>query len=75
MVKRIRVKGQDQVLLGNGQISHDLRTQLISLFQPTQDQYIQVISQEGGRLLALIGLEPGKGFALRRVFKYEDNRG
>ncbi|MNK93263.1 tRNA pseudouridine synthase B [compost metagenome] len=70
MVKRIRVKGQDQVLLGNGQISHDLRTQLISLFQPTQDQYIQVISQEGGRLLALIGLEPGKGFALRRVFKY-----
>jgi tRNA pseudouridine55 synthase len=70
MVKRIRVKGQDQVLLGNGQISHDLRTQLISMFQPTQDQYIQVISQEGGRLLALIGLEPGKGFALRRVFKY-----
>lgn len=69
MVKRIRVKGQDQVLLGNGQISHDLRTQLISLFQPAQDQYIQVISQEGGRLLALIGLEPGKGFTLRRVFK------
>lgn len=70
MVKRIRVKGQDQVLLGNGQISHDLRTQLIALFKPSEDQYIQVLSQDSGHLLALIGLEPGRGFVLRRVFKY-----
>ncbi|HWU45078.1 MAG TPA: tRNA pseudouridine(55) synthase TruB [Bdellovibrio sp.] len=69
-LKRIRIKGQDQVLLGNGQISHDLRSQLISLFKPEADQYIQVLSQEGGRLLALVGLEPGRGFVLRRVFKY-----
>lgn len=69
-VKRVRIKGQDRVLLGNGQISHDLRSQLITAFNPSQDQYIQVIAQDGGQLLALIGLEPGRGFALRRVFKY-----
>ncbi|MGZ3775447.1 MAG: tRNA pseudouridine(55) synthase TruB [Pseudobdellovibrionaceae bacterium] len=67
--KKIRVKGQDRVLLGNGQISHDLRSQLITLFNPSEDQYIQIIAQDGGQLLALVGLEPGKGFALRRVFK------
>lgn len=69
-VKRIRIKGQDQVLLGNGQISHDLRSQLICIFQPDQDKYVQVLSQEEGKLLALVGLEPGRGFVLRRVFKY-----
>lgn len=69
-VKRIRVKGQDRVLLGNGQISHDLRSQLITVFKPSEDQYIQILSQESGHLLALIGLEPGRGFVLRRVFKY-----
>lgn len=69
-VKRIRVKGQDRVLLGNGQISHDLRSQLITAFKPSEDQYIQILSQEDGKLLALIGLEPGRGFVLRRVFKY-----
>ncbi|UOF02360.1 tRNA pseudouridine(55) synthase TruB [Bdellovibrio reynosensis] len=69
-VKRIRVKGQDRVLLTNGQISHDLRSQLITAFKPAEDQYIQVIDQDGGQLLALIGLDPGKGFALKRVFKY-----
>ncbi|MBO9666669.1 MAG: tRNA pseudouridine(55) synthase TruB [Bdellovibrio sp.] len=69
-VKRIRVKGQDQVLLGNGQISHDLRSQLISVFKPEEDQYVQVLALEGGQLLAIVGLEPGRGFVLRRVFKY-----
>lgn len=69
-VKRIRVKGQDRVLLGNGQISHDLRAQLISLFNPAQDKYIQVLAQDSGQLLALIGLEAGRGFVLKRVFKY-----
>lgn len=68
-VKKIRVKGQDRVLLGNGQISHDLRSQLITYFNPDQDQYIQIVSAEAGNLLALIGLEHGRGFILRRVFK------
>lgn len=70
-VKKVRIKGQDRVLLGNGQISHDLRSQLITAFNPSQDQYIQVVAQDGGQLLALVGLEPGRGFVLRRVFKYE----
>lgn len=69
-LKRIRIKGQDKVLLGNGQISHDLRTQLITLFNPSEDQYVQITAQDDGHLLALVGLEPGKGFVLRRVFKY-----
>ncbi|MNJ98525.1 tRNA pseudouridine synthase B [compost metagenome] len=68
--KRLRVRGQDQVLLGNGQISHDLRTQLIAAFKPEEDQYVQVMSQDSGALLAVIGLEPGRGFVIRRGFKY-----
>lgn len=71
--KRIRVKGHDEVLLGNGQISHDLRTQLITAYDPAQDSMIQVFSQTSGRMLALVGLEAGKGFVLRRVFRYEDS--
>lgn len=70
MTKRVRVKGQDQVLLGNGQISHGLRTQLISLFKPHEDQYMQILAHETGDVLALVGLEQGKGFVIRRVFKY-----
>lgn len=68
-IKRIRIKGQDKVLLGNGQISHDLRIQLITAFKPEEDQYIQIVAQETGHLLAIVGIEPGKGFVLRRVFK------
>ncbi len=70
LTKRVRVKGQDQVLLGNGQISHGLRTQLISLFKPHEDQYMQILAHETGQVLALVGLEQGKGFVIRRVFKY-----
>lgn len=70
MTKRVLVKGQDQVLLGNGQISHGLRTQLISLFKPHEDQYMQILAHETGQVLALVGLEQGKGFVIRRVFKY-----
>lgn len=69
-VKRIRIKGQDRVLLGNGQISHDLRRQLISMFDPGKDQYVQVLDLETDKLMAIIGLETGKGFVIKRVFKY-----
>lgn len=69
-VKRIRVRGQDRVLLGNGQISHDLRSQLITAFKPSEDQYVQILAQDSGEMLALVGLEQGRGFVLRRVFKY-----
>jgi tRNA pseudouridine55 synthase len=65
----IRVKGQDEVMIGNGLISHRLKTQLISAYRPEASNVIKIVSQEG-LLLALIGLEPEKGFAIRRVFRY-----
>lgn len=68
--KVIRVKGQDLHLINNGMISHDLRTQLISIFQPGIDEGVKIVSHEGNELIALIGLEPEKGFVIRRVFRY-----
>ncbi|MFZ3229381.1 MAG: tRNA pseudouridine(55) synthase TruB [Pseudobdellovibrio sp.] len=67
-VKRIRVRGQDQALMKNGQISHNLKSQLISMFNPALDQIIQILPEEKGSLLALIGLEEGTGFKIKRVF-------
>ncbi|MBC7464951.1 MAG: tRNA pseudouridine(55) synthase TruB [Bdellovibrio sp.] len=67
-VKRIRIKGQDQALMKNGQISHNLKTQLITTFNPKQDQIIQILPEEKGKILALIGLEEGTGFKIKRVF-------
>ena len=69
-VKGIRVGGQDAVLMKNGQISHSLRTQLITRFNPENDEIIQIWPEEKGRLLALIGLEKGQGFKVKRVFNY-----
>lgn len=66
--KRIRIKGQDAVLMKNGQISHQLRVQLITQFNPEQDEYIQVLSEKRGQLLAIIGLEKDQGFKIKRVF-------
>ncbi len=66
-VKRVRIKGVDQKLLMNGTISHDLRVQLIQTFKPETDQVIQVFSQDTGLLLALLGLDPDRGFVIRRV--------
>lgn len=67
-VKRIRVKGQDSVLMKNGQISHQLRVKLITQFNPSQDEYIQILSEKRGQLLAVIGLEKDQGFKIKRVF-------
>ncbi len=67
-VKRIRVKGQDAVLMKNGQISHQLRSQLIAQFNPTTDEIIQILPETRGHLLAVIGLEKDQGFKIKRVF-------
>ncbi len=69
-VKSIRVHGQDEVLLKNGQISHSLRSQLISRFDPNADELIQILPEKRGCLIALIGLEKGQGFKIKRVFNY-----
>lgn len=66
-VKKIKIKGQDLNLLRNGQISHNLRSKLIIIFNPEKDQYVQVVDSHA-RLIALIGNELGKGFRIKRVF-------
>ena len=67
-VKKIKVKGQDETLLKNGQISHDLRAQLIIKFNPEVDELIQICPASGVGILALIGIEPEKGFRIKRIF-------
>ncbi len=67
-VKKIKVKGQDETLLKNGQISHDLRSQLIIKFNPEVDELIQICPASGVGILALIGIEPDKGFRIKRIF-------
>lgn len=67
-IKSIRIKGQDAVLMKNGQISHPLRTQLITKFNPELDEVIQILPEEKGKILALIGLEKDQGFKIKRVF-------
>ena len=68
--KKIRVKGQDQRLLKNGQISHDLKLKLIHACNPEIDRLIFVTSNES-EPLALIGFEEHVGFSIRRVFHFE----
>lgn len=80
-IRKIRVKGPDQTLLMNGQISHDLRSLLITQVRPEQyrregldpapvgEDLVQVHSV-ANQLLALVALEQGKGFTIRRVFRY-----
>ena len=67
-VKSIRIKGQDAVLMKNGQISHPLRSQLITRFNPDLDEVIQILPEEKGKILALIGIEKTQGFKIKRVF-------
>lgn len=68
--KSIRVSGASEALIRNGQISHELRRRLIIYFNPEVDTGIKILSQRPEELLALVGLEPGKGFVVRRVFRY-----
>lgn len=67
--KTVRAKGMTAHLLNNGQISHDLKAQLIRVVDPAVDAGVKVLTADG-QLLALVGLEPGKGFVIRRVFRY-----
>lgn len=69
-IKRIRVKPQDENHLKNGLISHELRAHLIAQFDPEIDVVLQVISLSTEKLIALIGVEPGRGFVVRRGIKY-----
>lgn len=67
-VKRVLIEGKDAKLLRDGLIGHHLRSLLVSKFRPQEDEVVQIHSREEGDLLALIGLDPSKGFQIRRVF-------
>ena len=68
--KVVKVDGHDELLLNNGQISHDLRSKLIVGFNPGQDQWIFATSKATKQVLAIIGLEPEVGFKIKRGFRY-----
>lgn len=69
-IKKVRVKAQDEHHLKNGLISHELRAHLISQFNPDVDVAVQMMSVTTEKLIALVGVEPGRGFVVRRGFKY-----
>lgn len=69
-VRIVRVDGHDEMLLNNGQISHDLRSKLIVGFNPDKDQWIFASSKATKQVLAIIGLEPEQGFKIKRGFRY-----
>ena len=68
-IKKLKVKDMDLNLLKNGQISQNLRTHLIRVFDPNKDQLIRVHSDRPENLIALVGLDATKGFVIRRIFK------
>lgn len=67
-IKKLKVKDMDLNLLKNGQISQNLRTHLIRVFDPNTDQFVRVHSERPENLVALIGIAPVKGFVIRRIF-------
>ncbi len=67
-MKKLKVKDMDLNLLKNGQISQGLRIHLIRVFDPDCDQFVRVHSDRPENLVALIGLDPKKGFVIRRIF-------
>lgn len=69
-VRIVKVDGHDEMLLNNGQISHDLRSKLIVGFDPSKDQWIFASSRASKQVLAIIGLEPEQGFKIKRGFRY-----
>lgn len=67
-LRKVRVQSFDQTLLLNGQISHDLRRQLIGAVDPEESCILQVLPLRDDTLLALIAYEKGRSFKIKRVF-------
>ncbi len=66
------VYGEDARLMENGQISQFVFSELIRRY-PEYAQApdgLKVISNDTGKLVSLLIKEPGKGFKIRRVFRY-----
>lgn len=72
----IVAKGQEVKMILNGQISKELKSRLITAVawspeRSVEPQIFRILEKnalEAPRLLALVGLEPGQGFQIRRVF-------
>ncbi len=69
-VPNVKVQGASLSLMLNGQISNDLKTQLISIVDPENTELIKVVSTKNEDLVALIGFEKNVGFKIKRVFRY-----
>jgi tRNA pseudouridine55 synthase len=66
--KKVLAQGQDLALMRHGQLSHDLRSRLITQVQPGRDELLQIVAVGSQDLVALISFETGHGFQIRRVF-------
>lgn len=66
----LRVFGYDLHLLRNGQISKNLKAQLIRSYQSgVIFRGVKIFAENSSNLIALIGLEVGKGFFIKRGFR------
>lgn len=75
-IKKLLITGQELNLLKNGQIGHSLRSQLIQVFNPDEDEIVQVherVRPGVTHLVALIGFQKDKGFVIKRVFLQAKN--
>lgn len=75
-IKKLLITGQELNLLKNGQIGHSLRSQLIQVFNPDEDEIVQVherVRSGVTHLVALIGFQKDKGFVIKRVFLQAKN--
>lgn len=64
---RLVVRGMSEKFLRNGQISHDLRLDLIRSFQPGRVEVVQILDSNQ-ELRALAGFSSDRGIHLLRVF-------
>jgi tRNA pseudouridine55 synthase len=71
--KTLTVRGKDEKLIHNGQISYDLERRLIveqkAASRDQQNIGVKILSAETGRLLAILEAQPNRGLKIRRVFK------
>lgn len=66
----LRVQGQDLHLIAHGNISNSLKSQLISMYRPGVPLQVKILHPNLPQILALIELEEGEGFKIKRVFRY-----
>lgn len=71
--KTLTVRGKDEKLIHNGQISYDLERRLIleqkEAINSLKNVGIKILSAASGNLLAILEAQPNRGLKIRRVFK------